>query len=138
MKLTPSVTPRSGPASRIVITWHEQEDLAELLHENIVLEEPSIMEWWRQQWVPPLEAIHHKLGRKFNLLVCIDGLSIRAAVADEYGATAKSVTSRLCSRVARYGHASTVRPIIATEALKKDYKANLFDNRAAAVRFLRG
>ena len=138
LKPLPQPTPQPTPLGVLTVTWHERENLAEVTYQRMVLDGPQILDQWRRQLMSQLEAIHRQLGRRFNLLVCIDELTIRASVADGYGETAKTVLSRLCPRIARYGMSSTVRPLIAAEALKMDYKANLFDNRAAAVKFLQG
>jgi hypothetical protein len=121
---------------KITVEWSEAEKVATIFHDNVLIATPEDVDEWKRQLYPQLEAITLRLGKKPLVLVCIDGISIEPAVSVEYGKGAKYIGEVLSARLARYGNPAVVRAIIAKEAIKQGYKANLFETRDEARRYL--
>lgn len=121
---------------KITVEWSEAEQVATILHDDARIATLEDVEEWKRQLFPQLEAIGARLGKKPLVLVCIDGVSIDPAVAVEYGKGAKHIGEELSAKLARYGNPNAVRAIIAKEAVKQGYKANLFETREEARRYV--
>ena len=119
---------------KITVEWSEAEHIATIFHEDVRIATMEDIAEWKGQVFPPLVEIAMRTGKKPLVVVCIDGVSIDPAVADEYGKGAKYIAEQLSAGLARYGSAARVRSLIAKEAIKKGYKANLFETRDEARR----
>ena len=121
---------------KVTVEWSEAEEVATIFHENVhIATEADVVEWKRQVY-GQLEAIYQRIGKRPLVLVCIDGIQIEPVMALEYGKGAKHIGEVLSAKLARYGSPNVVRAIIAREAVKQGYKANLFETRDEARRYL--
>ena len=121
---------------KIHVEWSQAEQVATIFHEDARITTAADIAEWKRQLFPQLAQLAGRIGRKPPVLVCIDGISVDPAVADEYGKGAKHVVDELSAGLARYGQPARVRSIIAVEAAKKGYKANLFETRDEARRHI--
>lgn len=121
---------------KVTVEWSESEGVATVFHDNVHIATEADVEEWKGQLFPQLEALYERLGKRPLVLVCIDGVKIEPAIAPEYGKGARHIGEVLSAKLARYGNPTVVRAIIAKEAVKQGYKANLFETREEAKRYL--
>lgn len=117
------------------VQWDAEHGVARVSHTRLVLDSKAVVQAWRERLFSKLEAIRSKLGSKFPIVVCIDNFMIRPKVADAYGRVVREMIERYATGVARYGEPSTVKQIIAVEAMKEGFRANLFENLEQAVAY---
>jgi hypothetical protein len=120
------------------VEWDQEHELALVKHVSLVLDSKAAVQGWRERLFAKLEAIRSMRGKKFPIVVCIDNFMIRPKVADAYGRVVREMLERFASGVARYGEPSTVKQIIAVEAMKEGFRANLFETFEQAIAFFGG
>ncbi|MET0413566.1 MAG: hypothetical protein ABW217_19820 [Polyangiaceae bacterium] len=118
------------------VQWDQEHGVARISHTRLVLDSKPVVQAWRERLFSKLEALRSKLGSKFPIVVCIDNFMIRPKVADAYGRVVREMIERYATGVARYGEPSTVKQIIAVEAMKEGFRANLFETFEQAVGYL--
>lgn len=122
---------------RLSVTWHADDGVAELKHEQLVLQTAADIARWQELLGLQLSALVKQTSQKLLLLICIDGVEIDPSVADLYGAAARTVMDEYTRLTARYGAPSKIRRLIALEAVRKGYRVNLFESRDEALTYLR-
>jgi hypothetical protein len=120
------------------VQWDPEHGVARVSHARLVLDSKAVVQAWRERLFSKLDAIRTKQGAKFPIIVCIDNFMIRPRVADAYGRVVREMIERYATGVARYGEPSTVKQIIAVEAMKEGFRANLFENFEQAVGYFTG
>jgi hypothetical protein len=118
-----------------VVEWDQRHEVALIKHTRLVLDSREVVRAWREHLFSELDAIRGLRGKKFPIVVCIDNFMIRPKVADDYGRAVREMIQRYATAVARYGEPSTVKQIIAVEAMKEGFRANLFETFEQAVAF---
>jgi hypothetical protein len=119
----------------LLVSWDEALGVALISHPwGLTLGCPEELEAWRAELFAKLEGVEKARGGRFPIVVCVDGLTIRPSIAQEYGKVARSYSERFAKGLARF----SVRPngvgqIITVAAMTEGYRANLFTNRGAAV-----
>lgn len=120
------------------VQWDPEHGVARVSHTRLVLDSKAVVQAWRERLFSKLDAIRTKQGAKFPIVVCIDNFMIRPKVADAYGRVVREMIERYATGVARYGEPSTVKQIIAVEAMKEGFRANLFETFEQAVAYFGG
>jgi hypothetical protein len=120
------------------VEWDREREVALVKHVCLVLDSTSAVQAWREHLFARLDEIRSLQGKKFPIVVCIDHFTIRPKVADAYGGVVREMIERYATGVARYGEPSTVKQIIAVEAMKEGFRANLFETFEQAVGFFNG
>jgi len=116
---------------KVEVIWSEAEGVMCLVPQDVVLADAKSVQAFRDAIIPALRSC----GRKVPLVICIDGMTIRPNGAQLYGEAAKDILS-YTSAFARYGSPGMVQMMITTEALRNRLHSNIFQDRAAAVRFV--
>jgi hypothetical protein len=119
----------------IQVRWEEKLGVALISHPSgLSLSTPEEVERWREQLYGKLELIAQARKGRFPIVVSVDGLVIRASVAELYGRIVSTYMERFASGVARYVYKPNgVGQIITVAALKEGYRANLFTSRGEAI-----
>lgn len=117
------------------VQWDHEHGVARVSHTRLVLDSKGVVQAWRERLFSRLDEIRTRQGAKFPIVVCIDNFTIRPKVADAYGRVVREMIERYAVGVARYGEPSTVKQIIAVEAMKEGFRANLFENFEQAVAY---
>jgi hypothetical protein len=120
------------------VEWDQEHEIALIKHTRLILDSNATVKAWRERLFTKLEAIRSMRGKKFPIVVCIDNFMIRPKVADAYGGVVREMIDRFATAVARYGEPSTVKQIIAVEAMKEGFRANLFETFEQAIDFFSG
>lgn len=118
------------------VRWEPLHRVAHVTHRDVRLDSMLIVSAWRDQLFARLDTIKAERGGKFPIVVCIDNFTIRPSVADDYGLVVRALNERYAAGVVRYGAPALVKQIIAVEALKAGFRANLcasFDEALAAL-----
>lgn len=119
------------------VEWDADRGVAAITHRHLVLDcKPTVVRWRSELFAKLDELLAQRQG-KFPIIVCIDNFMIRTRVADDYGRVVREMIDRYATGVARYGEPSTVKQIIAVEAMKEGFRANLFESFDQAYRHLR-
>jgi hypothetical protein len=133
----------------IQVLWNDSDQVAEVSHRDAVVDSEEQVQAWRAQAFAQLDAILAERGGRFPLVIDVDGLSIHRDLANRYTEViARPVGELYATAVARYGTVMQTRAVIALEDLRRTalrdpqlssggaYRANLFDGRQEAVRFV--
>lgn len=89
---------------------------------------------WRAELFEKLALIEKQQGGRFPVVVCVDGVTIRPSVAEEYGKVVRSYSERFATSVARYSQKPNgVGQMITVAAMKAGFRANLFISKGEAV-----
>lgn len=89
---------------------------------------------WRAEVFEKLAVIEKQQGGRFPIVVCVDGVTIRPSVAEEYGKVVRSYSERFATRIARYSQKPNgVGQMITVAAMKEGFRANLFTSKSEAV-----
>jgi hypothetical protein len=121
------------------VTWEPVRGYAWIRYlEHIEVVDNQTLARWEAALRAQLDPILVGRGDKFPCVISIDNMSVRPVVADDYGEMAKRLVANYASRHARYGRPSTVRTIVAVEALKNGVPANLFESLEDAVVYVLG
>jgi hypothetical protein len=115
------------------VQWDPERNVARVSHTRLILDSKAVVQAWREQLFAKLDAIRAQQGARFPIVVCIDNFMIRPKVADAYGRVVREMIDRYATGVARYGEPSTVKQIIAVEAMKEGFRANLFETFEQAL-----
>ena len=92
------------------------------------------IESWRVELFTKLAVIEQERGGRFPIVVCVDGLTIRPSVAEDYGKIARAYSERFAKGLARYSHKPNgVGQMITAVAMNGGFRANLFTSRSDAV-----
>lgn len=118
------------------VQWDPERGVARVSHTRLILDSKVVVQAWRERLFSKLDAIRSKQGTKFPIVVCIDNFTIRPKVADAYGGVVREMIERYATGVARHGEPSTVKQIIAVEAMKEGFRANLFETFEQALAYL--
>lgn len=115
--------------------WDEKFGVAFVSHPwGLSLTTPEEIERWREELHLKLDVIFKERGGRFPIVVSVDGLMIRPAVAELYGRVVSTYSERFASGLARYVHKPNgVGQIITVAAMKEGYRANLFTSRSDAI-----
>jgi hypothetical protein len=126
--------PRAG-VEVILVRWEEKLGVALISHPaGLSLTTPEEVQRWSEELHSKLELIDQRRQGKFPIVVSVDGLYIRPAVAELYGRVVTGYSERFASGLARYVHKPNgVGQIITVAAMKEGYRANLFTTRSAAI-----
>jgi hypothetical protein len=131
---------RQAPTERegeglLAVAWDEALGVAHVSHPfGLTLGSPEDVERWREELFAKLTLIEGERGGRFPIVVCVDGMTIRPSVAEEYGRVARSYGERFASGIARYSRRPNgVGQIITVAAMKEGYRANLFGTKSDAV-----
>ena len=129
----PIVIPEGAEA--LAVVWDEALGVAHVSHPyGLLLGSLEEVERWRTELFTKLAAIEARRGGRFPIVICVEGMTIRPAVAEEYGRVALSYQERFASGLARYNRRPNgVGQIITVAAMKAGYRANLFESKSAAV-----
>jgi hypothetical protein len=129
-----SATAREG-TELILVRWDEKLNVAFISHPwGLSLTTPDEVERWREELYLKLGVIAKERGGRFPIVVSVDGLMIRPAVAEQYGRVVVTYGERFASGLARYGHKPNgVGQIITVAAMKEGYRANLFTSKSDAI-----
>lgn len=127
-------SPREGEEVLEVI-WDDALGVAHVSHpRGLTLGTAAEVERWRVELFDKLTLIEGQRGGRFPIVVCVDGMTIRPAVAEDYGRVASSYGQRFASGIARYSRRPNgVGQIITVAAMKVGYRANLFASKSEAV-----
>jgi hypothetical protein len=127
-------SPREGEEV-LEVTWDDALGVAHVSHpRGLTLATIAEVERWRAELFAKLTAIEGKRGGRFPIVVCVDGMTIRPTVAEDYGRVARSYGERFASGIARYSRRPNgVGQIITVAAMKEGYRANLFASKSEAV-----
>jgi hypothetical protein len=119
----------------LAVAWDETLGVAHVSHPcGLTLSSPEDVERWRAELFAKLAVIEGQHGGRFPIVVCVDGMTIRPTVAEEYGRVARSYGERFASGIARYSRRPNgVGQIITVAAMKEGYRANLFGSKSDAV-----
>lgn len=130
-------TPREGEEV-LEVVWDNTLGVAHVSHpRGLTLETTAEVERWRAELFAKLTLIEGERGGRFPIVVCVDGMTIRPAVAEDYGRVARSYGQRFASGIARYSRKPNgVGQIITVAAMKEGYRANLFASKAEAVAYV--
>jgi hypothetical protein len=120
----------------VEVIWIPQLKIAEIIHHNLTLADVSTIADWKNELSSQLQRLFYQQNQKLPLLICIDRLNIRPQAAELYGKVAHEIVDRFSSKVARYGETRLIQTIISTVALKNNFKANIFVERAHAIEYL--
>lgn len=121
----------------VKVTWEENRGYAWIRYlEHIEVIDLATLHHWEVALRTGLEPIRARRGGPFPCVICIDNMSIRPRIADDYGVMARRLAQTYATRYARYGQPSTVRTIVAVEALKNEVPANLFERLEDAVDYV--
>ncbi len=77
-----------------------------------------------------------QIDRKIYLISNIDDLRVHAAVAEYYGATAKTTVGHYLLGFARWGSNDVSRMTVRTSSLKADLESNIFNTREEAIAYI--
>lgn len=89
---------------------------------------------WRAELFEKLALIEQQRGGRFPIVVCVDGVTIRPSVADEYGKVVLSYAERFATSIARYSQRPNgVGQMITVAAMKEGFRANMFTSKSEAV-----
>jgi hypothetical protein len=135
--LRPRGAVHSGTCMEFDIEWDADRGVATITHRHLVLDCKATVVRWRSELFAKLDELLAQRHGKFPIIVCIDNFMIRPRVADDYGRVVREMIDRYATGVARYGEPSTVKQIIAVEAMKEGFRANLFESFDQAYRHLR-
>jgi hypothetical protein len=118
------------------VHWDQEHGVVRVSYTHLVLDSKSVVHAWRERLFSELDALRVRLGSKLPIVVCIDNFMIRPKVADAYGRVVREMIERYATGVARYGGPSTVKQIIAVEAMKEGFRANLFETSEQAIAYV--
>lgn len=122
-----------------IIAWKPDDRVVDCVYRGAIINTPRRFQEWKELIFPQFDDALRQAGGRFPLIVCIDELEIHPALASRYGMeVARVVGSKYATSIARYGHRTTVRAVIAVEAMRSDYKANLFERRSEAIQHVLG
>lgn len=129
-----SAVPRAG-TELIEVRWDEKVGVALISHPGgLSLTSPDEVQRWSEELNVKLAAIYRERQGKFPIVVSVDALYIRPAVADLYGHVVSSYSERYASALARYVlKPNGVGQVITVAAMKEGYRANLLSSRADAI-----
>jgi len=129
-----------GTSETFEVHWEASLGVALISHPfGLVLGTPQDVERWGEALFAKLGAIEKERHGRFPIVVSVDGLTIRPAVAEAYGKTARRYADRFASGLARYSRRPNgVGQIITVAAMKEGYRANLFTSRSEAVAYALG
>jgi hypothetical protein len=127
-------TPTEGE-QLLAVVWDEALGVAHVSHPcGLTLSSTEDVERWRAELFAKLTMIETQRGARFPIVVCVDGMTIRPSVAEEYGRVARSYGQRFATGIARYSRRPNgVGQIITVAAMKGGYRANLFGTKSDAV-----
>jgi len=126
--------PREGKEV-LSVRWDDKLGVALVFHPGgLSLSTPEEVERWRDEVFSKLGAIEKARGGRFPIVVCVDAVSIRPTVAEQYGRVVRAYSERFASGLARYVHKPNgVGQIITVAAMKEGFRANLFTSRGDAI-----
>jgi hypothetical protein len=119
----------------LAVVWDDALGVAHVSHPSgLILATTEDVERWREELFAKLTVIEGQRSGRFPIVVCVDGMTIRPSVAEEYGRVARSYGERFASGIARYSRKPNgVGQIITVAAMKEGYRANLFASKSDAV-----
>lgn len=119
----------------IAVRWEQELGVALASHPaGLQLGTAEDVRRWRDELFRKFSVIEAQRGGRFPLVVCVDGVNIRPAVAEAYGKVVSAYAKRFASGLARYAlEPNGVGQIITVAAMKEGYRANLFSSRAEAI-----
>lgn len=122
---------------KVNVHWDDREAVAIVTHENVFLERAADVMEWKESVLSRLQKLYERVGHPFPMAVCFDGFVVRPDVSALYGDVVKNEIRKFVSMTARYGEASVVRALVATEAIRQGYRANLFGSLDEALQYIR-
>jgi len=119
----------------LLVLWDEALAVVHISHPwGLELATLQDVERWRVELFAKLTVLEAARGGRFPIVICVDGMTIRPSVAQEYGRVARSYGERFASGIARYSRKPNgVGQIITVAAMKEGYRANLFESKSDAV-----
>lgn len=129
-----AAVPRRG-LELLQVHWDDAAGVAFVSHpQGLLLETSEEIEHWRAEAFSKLAAIEQQRGGRFPIVVSLDGVTIRPAMAELYGAVVKNYGERFASGLARYTRRPNgVGQVVTVAAMKVGFKANLFTSRSEAI-----
>ena len=126
--------PREGKEV-LSVRWDDKFGVALVSHPGgLSLSTPEEVERWRDEVFSKLTPIERARGGRFPIVVCVDAVTIRPSVAEQYGRVVRAYSERFASGLARYVHKPNgVGQIITVAAMKEGFRANLFASRGDAI-----
>ncbi len=133
----------------VVFSLDEQTGVVLIDYTDAVIDSEAAFAEWTDKLMTGFETMKRRLGGKYPLAVCIDGLSLTRRFGERYSKElAVPVAERYASAIARYGTSGKTTAVIAIEAMKRvleheahsdeeAFQANVFANRSEAIAFLR-
>lgn len=140
-------TPEMAPVYDI--RWSATDRVVDVSYTDVHVDDDASFEAWSQAVGAALSEIRSRVGSKFAMLICIDGLSIAADIAPRYSELAMAVARQYATALVRYGGTAMIGRIVAVEAMRrtihsedplartKQYAANIFSDRAEGLKFIR-
>ncbi len=132
------------------VTWDENNAVAIVKYRDAKIDSELHYKEWQQKLLPPLDKILSKIGKKFPLIIEIDGLSISSEFESRYGKElAPMVAQKYASAIARFGKNVPTKMIVSNQAvqrilehtspesLRKEYGANVFQTLEDAIIFIK-
>lgn len=120
---------------QVRVNWIAEAGVVHVDYVDARIDSQHAIDEWEGLLFPLLDEMRDAHGR-VPIVVCIDNLYIAPAVADCYGkGLVARVTADYATCIARYGTNASVRSVIAVEAMRRKYSANIFDTREDAIAF---
>lgn len=130
------------------MTWCADVGVCDVVYGDANIGSEEAFSEWTEKLEAGFAAVMRTVGRKFPLMVCIDGLAIQKEYSARYSKLAVDVAHRYASMITRYGTRSMTGRVVAVEAMRRalnepdptaraqEYAANIFESRDEAIKFV--
>ena len=124
---------------KLRVDWDDKNNVAVVQYQDTVVADAVSFEAWRDELLAKLKRLfEHRARVKFPLVVCVDNFQMDWEWSDRYAEeVAVPASTKYTTAIARYGTNVATRVMIATEAMRNAYHANLFESKAEAVAFVK-
>ena len=120
----------------VKVSWDNTLGIAFVTHVALNIASAEDVDAWLAELIPQFEAIRSRVGGKFPVVVSFAETTIGVSVAKLYGDIVKERLTEYASVTGRWGPPAMVRQIVAAEALRSGFRANLFNSREEAIRYV--
>ncbi len=132
------------------VTWDERNAVTIVKYVDAKIDSELHYKEWKQKLLTQFDRILVKTGKKFPLIVGIDGLSFSSEFESRYGKElAPMVAQKYASSIARFGKNVSTKMIVSNQAVQrilehtspesllKEYGANVFQTLDDALIFIK-